>query len=485
MRPAIRLKMMQQRLILILTVASGLLTVTHAQAEGPAPVTEFTLDNGLQVLIREDHRAPVVVSQVWYKVGGSYEHGGITGVSHALEHMMFQGTKKYGPGEFSRIIAAEGGRENAFTGIDYTAYFQTLASDRLETSLELEADRMANLQIQEEKFAREIQVVMEERRMRTEDRPTAQLYEQFNAAAWVNHPYHNPIIGWMTDLKTMTTADLEDWYQRWYMPNNAILVIVGDVDTGEVKKLVNKHFGPLEKGRLIPPKIQQEVPQTGERRITVKLPAKLPHLIMGYHVPQLGNLGQQPPSGGDTEGDNSNEPNDPAYALDVLAAILDGGSSARFARELQRGAAIAASAGASYRGVMRAPGLFTLDGTPAQGHTIGELEQALRAQIQRLIDEPVSEQELQRVKTQVVAENVYSRDSVFYQAMQLGMLETVGLDWRLLDEYVDRIGAVTAQQVQQVAKKYLQPDQLTVAILDPQPIDPNRPRRAPAVGLRH
>lgn len=442
-----------------------------ASATESLPVSEFSLKNGLKVLIREDHRAPVVVSQVWYKVGSSYEYGGITGVSHALEHMMFQGTRRYGPGKFSETIAAQGGRENAFTGIDYTAYFQTLASDRLEIALELEADRMANLQIQDEKFTKEIQVVMEERRMRTEDRPTAQLYEQFNATAWVNHPYHNPIIGWMTDLEAMKTSDLADWYQRWYMPNNATLVIVGDVDSRKVRKMVEKHFGPLEQGRLQPPKLQQEMEQTGERRITVKLPAQLPHLMMGYHVPPLGA--------------KTSDGIDEAYALDVLAAILDGGSSSRLTRELQRGQAIAASAGASYRGVMRAPGLFTLDGTPAQGHTIAELETALRAQVQRLIDEPVSAEELRRVKTQVVAENVYTRDSVFYQAMQLGMLETVGLDWRLLNDYVPRIEAVTAAHIQQVASRYLQPDRLTVAILDPQPMDQQKPRRPPPPGLRH
>jgi len=464
------------------TLVSLALTLTlltpHLVAGSAQPVTEFSLKNGLKVLIREDHRAPVVVSQVWYKVGSSYEYGGVTGVSHALEHMMFQGTKKYGPGKFSEIIAAQGGRENAFTGIDYTAYFQTLASDRLEISLELEADRMMNLQIQDEKFAKEINVVMEERRMRTEDRPTAQLYERFNASAWVNHPYHNPIIGWMSDLQSMTTADLADWYQRWYMPNNATLVIVGDVDSKQVKKLVEKYFGPLKKGVLQPPKIQKEVAQAGERRITVKLPAQLPHLIMGYHVPNMGNTAANLDN-------NAAATADDAYALDVLAAILDGGNSARFARELQRGQAIAASASASYRGAMRAPGLFTLDGTPAQGHTIAELETALRAQVLRLINEPVSAEELRRVKTQVVADNVYTRDSVFYQAMELGMLETVGLEWQLLDEYVGRIEAVTAEQIQQVAERYLQPDQLTVAILDPQPMDENKPHRAPPPGLRH
>ncbi len=459
-----------------------LLPIAALAAES-APVTEYLLDNGLKLLVQEDHRAPVVVTQIWYKVGSSYEHGGITGVSHALEHMMFQGTKRHGPGKFSEIIAAQGGRENAFTGTDYTAYFQTLASDRLEIALGLEADRMVNLQIQDEKFATEIQVVMEERRMRTEDRPTSRLYEQFNATAWVTHPYHNPVIGWMDDLQTMTTADLASWYQRWYRPNNATLVIVGDVNPVQVKNLVDKYFGKLPRGELLPPKSQQEPPQTGERRIITKLPAQLPHLMMGYHVPNIGagidaaQLPQADPA-------DKTKPTE-AYSLEVLTAILDGGNSARFARELQRGQAIAASASASYRGATRAPGLFIIDGMPARGHTIKELETALRAQIQRLIDEPVSAAELRRVKTQVVAENIYTRDSVFYQAMQLGMLETVGLDWRLLDKYVANIKAVTAEQIQQVAGRYLQPDLLTVAILDPQPMTDPPPRRPLALGLRH
>ncbi len=467
------------------TLLAILLGPAIANAASQQPVTEFELANGLKVLVREDHRAPVVVSQVWYKVGSSYEHGGNTGVSHALEHMMFQGTKRYGPGKFSEIIAAQGGSENAFTGIDYTAYFQTLASDRLEIALELEADRMVNLQIQDEKFAKEIQVVIEERRMRTEDRPTAQLNELFRASTWVSHPYRNPVIGWMSDLDAMTTADLNDWYRRWYMPNNATLVVVGDVDTATVKKLVKKYFGPLKKGQLQPPKERQEVPQTGERRLTVKLPAQLPHLIMGYHVPRFGGEADGAVDSQAITDKPATAATDEAYALDVLTAILDGGSSARFARELQRGQAIAASASAGYRGALRAPGLFTVDGTPAQGHTIAELETALRAQIQRLIDEPVSPAELNRVKTQVVADNVYTRDSVFYQAMQLGMLETVGLPWQMLDEYVDRIKAVTPEQIQQVAKRYLRPDRVTVAILDPQPMDTKKPRRPPPAGLRH
>ncbi len=424
-------------------------------AAGTRAVHEFTLDNGLKLLVREDHRAPVVVSQIWYKVGSSYEHDGITGISHVLEHMMFKGTEKHPAGEFSRIISENGGRENAFTGRDYTAYFQQLEKSRLEVSFRLEADRMRNLLLPEDEFRKEVKVVMEERRLRTEDNPEALTYEQFMAAAFVSSPYHHPVIGWMDDLENLTIEDLKAWYRKWYAPNNATLVVVGDVDPQAVLALAEKHFGPLQPSRLTPPKPRREVPQRGLRRLTVKAPAQLPYLLMGYKVPVLKTAAE------DWE----------PYALEVLAGVLDGGASARLARELVRGRQIAASAGAGYSLTARQDDLLMLDGTPAPGHDIATLETALRDQVRRLREEPVSAGELDRVKAQVVANDVYQRDSVFYQAMQLGMLETVGLDWRLAEEYVARIRAVTAEQVQAVARKYLVDDRLTIAVLEPLPMD--------------
>ena len=210
-----------------------------------ADVTEYQLDNGMQVIVKEDHRAPVAVSQVWYRVGASYEPDGITGISHALEHMMFKGTPQVGAGEFSRIISALGGTENAFTGSDYTAYFETLAVEHLERALELEADRMRNLLLDADEFAKEIAVVKEERRLRTEDKPSGRVYEQFNAVAWRSSPYRNPIIGWMNDLEHMTIDDLTAWYRRWYAPNNATLVVVGDVEPETVRAIAQRHFGTL------------------------------------------------------------------------------------------------------------------------------------------------------------------------------------------------------------------------------------------------
>jgi zinc protease len=450
-----RESMKNMKLVSIIALCGAVLFARPVMAQ----VHQYHLSNGMKVLVKEDHRAPVVVSQVWYKVGSSYEHGGITGISHVLEHMMFKGTKKLGPNEFSQIISANGGRENAFTGRDYTAYFQRLHKDRLEISFKLESDRMRNLTLPDEEFKKEVQVVMEERRLRTEDKPTALTYERFNATAFQSSPYHHPVIGWMNDLQNLKNEDLRAWYRKWYAPNNATLVVVGDVEPGKVLKLAKKHFGPLKPSDLGELKPRREIEPLGMRRITVKRPAEVPYLVMGYRVPVL----------------NTAEQDWEAYALEVLAAVLDGGSSARLPREIVRGDQVAVSAGAGYSLYSRTDEQFLFDGSPAQGKTIKQVETALRAQIKRLHDEPVSQAELDRIKAQVVASKVYELDSVFYQGMQIGTLETVGLGWDKLDEYVERIKAVTPEQLQQVARKYLVDDRLTVAVLEPLPINGKAP----------
>ncbi len=424
-----------------------------AHADNPK-VQERILGNGLKILVKEDHRSPVVVSQVWYKVGSSYEPGGITGISHMLEHMMFKGTDNYAPGEFSRIIAENGGNENAFTGRDYTAYFQTMEKSRLEVSFKLEADRMRHLHLLDEELKKELQVVTEERRMRTDDKPRAKTQEHFMAMAFSNSPYKNPIIGWPTDIANYRIEDLQAWYQRWYAPNNATLVVVGDVDPDQVFRLAEEHFAGLQPSEIQPLKPQTETEQLGVRKMTVRLPAKLPYIVMGYKVPVLGTA----------------EPEWEAYALEVLAGILDGGSSARLASRLVRGKQIAVSAGAGYEMTARMPDLFILDATPAKGKTVFDMEYALKEEIYQLRAELIGEEELQRIKAQVLANAVYERDSNFYQAMQLGMLETVGVGWEKADEYVDKVNQVTAEQVRAVARKYLVEDRLSVAYLDPQPI---------------
>ena len=434
---------------------------------GCSQTHETTLPNGLRVIVKEDHRSPVVVSQLWYRIGSQDEPNGLTGISHVLEHMMFKGTSRLKPNEFSRIIAEHGGRENAFTGYDYTGYYQQLEKSRLPISFELEAERMRNLKLDDEEFRKEVKVVMEERRLRTEDRPEALTFEKFMATAYTTHAYKNPVIGWMPDLERLTAADARAWYQRWYAPNNATLVVVGDVNPVAVFALARRHFGPVPRRELARIASAQEPPQTAERRARVSAPAEVPYLILGYHVPALA------------PDDKSYEP----YALDVLAGILGGGNSARLARELVREQKLAASADAGYSPIARSPGLLMLDGTPATGHTIDELERALRAQIARLREQPVTEDELNRVKAQVVAGNIYGRDSVIGQAMQIGQLVVSDLDWRLQDTFVRRLKAVTAREVQDVAQKYLVDNNLTVTILDPQPGGKGRPR--PAQGAGH
>jgi zinc protease len=376
---------------------------------------DTTLANGMRVIVKEDHRSPVVVSMVWYKVGSIDEPKGLTGISHVLEHMMFKGTTKHGPNEMSRIIAENGGRENAFTSSDYTAYFQQLEKSRLPISFELEADRMQNLKLDPEEFKKEVQVVMEERRLRTDDKPESLTYEKMMSVAYEKHPYHHPVIGWMDDLRKLKVEDVRDWYQRFYSPNNATLVVVGDVKPAEVVELAKKYFGPVPARDTKRPAIPAEPPQSAMRSTDVRVPAQVPYLLMGYHVPVYASAKK-----------DDWEP----YALSVLGGVLDGGRSARLERDLVRE------------------------------------------------KDPVSADELARVKAQVVANDVYRRDSVFYQAMQLGQLAVSGLDLDLIDERVRRISEVTPEQVSAVARKYLVDSNLTVATLDPLPIPANG--KAPA-----
>jgi zinc protease len=449
----------------IQTLRVGYLAFTlacPAAGVAAAEVREFMLDNGLKLIVQEDHRASVVVSEVWYKVGSSYEHEGITGVSHALEHMMFQGTERHPAGEFSRLISASGGEENAFTGSDYTAYFQTMAKENLSLSFELEADRMRGLALPEQEFAKEIKVVMEERRLRTDDKPESLMAETAMAVAFETSPYRHPVIGWMHDLEAMTVADLRAWYERWYAPNNATLVVVGDVEPGTVFDLAKRYFGPLVSGQRPAPKPAREVAQKGQRRATVREVARLPQLLMAYKVPVLTSAVANP----------AEIPRGEVFALEVLADLLSGGDSARLPRHLVREQEVAASADVGYNLGDRLESLFTLEAVPAEGRDPKALESALRREIERLRSESVPAAEIDRVKARVIARKVFELDSMFYQAMQIGFLESVGLDWRLKDQYLDAVKAVTAEEVRAVATKYLIDERLTVAVLEPLPAPP-------------
>jgi len=448
-------------LLVIVVIALGVILFQSASHE-PAPLVSdnlhaYELNNQMKVLVIVNKRAPVVVSQVWYKVGSSYEPDGITGVSHVLEHMMFKGTPKHPAGQFSQIIAANGGRENAFTAQDYTAYFQMIANDRLELCLEMESDRMRNLSFDEDEFRKELEVVKEERRLRTEDVPAALTYERFNALAYANNPYRQPIIGWMQDLNTLTVEDARDWYQTWYAPNNATLVVAGDVDPNEVFELARKYFGGLQTSVIPKLKPRHEVAQYGVQRVTVKVPAKVPYLIMGYKVPVLATVAQPWE----------------AYALEVLAGLLDGGNSARLQKNLVRGRELATSVDVNYNLYARQESSFVMSAVPANQVASDVIEAALKQQIHDIQETPPDRDELERVIAQVIASAVYEQDSNFYLAMQYGSLETVGLGWQKKQDYVAGVSAVTPEQVQQVAQKYFVDRGLTVAVLDPLPTDNN------------
>ncbi|MXS80271.1 zinc protease [Nitrosomonas eutropha] len=455
------------RLIIFLCV-----TLLVSPLPASANPHEYLLDNGLKLVIKEDHRSPVVIQQVWYKAGSMDEVNGTTGVAHALEHMMFKGTDSVPTGEFSRRIAAVGGKENAFTSSDYTAYYQQLHQRHLPMAMELESDRMHNLRLTQEEFAKEIQVVMEERRLRTDDQAHALLYEKLMATAFQAHPYRRPIIGWMNDLEHMQVSDAQDWYKRWYAPNNAVLVVVGDVDPESVLALAKKYYGRFSAGKipsLSERKPQIEPPQIGIKRLVVKAPAKLPHLIMGYKVPVL------------KDPKNDWEP----YALTILAEVLDGNAAARLNKALVRETRVAISADAGYSAIERGPGTFYIDGTPSEGRTADELEQSIRTEIDKIIQSGITQEELARVKAQVVASRIYQLDSTFAQAMQIGRLESIGLSHRDADIILERLQAVTAEQVRNVAEKYLIDDSLTVAVLDPQPLSETSSSRNSNIELKH
>jgi zinc protease len=447
--------------LLMLSIPMPLFAATTAQ--------EFRLGNGLRLIVQEDRRAPTVVNMVWYRVGAMDEQNGTTGVAHVLEHMMFKGTKKLKPGEFSAKVAALGGRENAFTSKDYTGYYQQVEKSRLEQVMALEADRMQNLTMSKEEFSKEIRVVMEERRLRTDDQPLSLLFEALNATAYVAHPYKNPVVGWMNDLQNMTAADALGWYQRWYAPNNATMVIAGDVDAKQVRELAEKYFAKIPAKTLPNSKPQQEPVQTGIKRIVLKAPAENAFLVMAYKMPKLLDV----------------EKDDDVHALDVMAALLDGYDNARLPARLVRTERVANSVDAGFEPVARGPVMFTLSGVPAQGVSVEQLEQALRKEIARIATEGVSASELKRVKAQLIASQVYKRDSVFGQAMEIGAMEMAGLSFRQLDRIIEKVSAVTPEQVQAVAQKYFGDDQLTVATLQPLPMSAQAERKPAVNGLRH
>lgn len=411
-----------------------------------ADVKEYKLDNGLKVLIIEDHKAPLAVFQIWYNVGSRNEPAGKSGISHLLEHMMFKGTPKYGSKQFSKIIQKNGGTDNAFTTKDYTMYFQMIASDRIGISIELEADRMQNLILDPKEVIAERNVVMEERRMRYEDDPQNSLYEDVVAAAFKSHPYRWPVIGWMSDIASIERKDLYDYYKSYYSPDNAVIVVAGDVKSNEIFLKIKKAFGKIQphSGRATV-NTKEEI-QKGERRIFLKRDAELPCLFAVYHTPNFSF--------------------DDSYALEILGAVLSDGKSSRLYRSIVYEKKLALSSGADYSGIYKDSFLFTVAATAAIGRDIKEVENALYEEIEKIKTSPPSEKEVQRAKNQIESYFIMGQDSIYFQAQMTGLFEIMG-SWKFKDRYLDGIRKVTPEDITQVAKKYLTENNRTVGILIP------------------
>ena len=430
-----------------------LIQLSWATAKDQSDTHEFQISNGLKLIIREDHRSPTVAHMVWYRAGSMDEVNGKTGVAHVLEHMMFKGTDKVKAGEFSRLVAAVGGRENAFTSRDYTAYFQQVEKSKLDEVIKLESDRMSNLNFDDAEFLKEIQVVMEERRLRTEDNPSSLLNESLMATAYMSSPYRHPVVGWMNDLQNMTAADAREWYRSWYKPNNATIVIAGDVDAKQVLATIEKYYGAVSAQELPVRKPQIEPQQKGIKQVQVKAPADSAQLAMAWKVPRLepGKLDDPEP-----------------YALELLTAVLDGYDNARLNRTLVKQEKVVNDVGVGYDMVSRGPELFQINATMAKGKSVTQAQASIRKAIDEIKQKGVLESELKRIKVRILSEQIYKRDSIFGQAMEIVSTEMAGFSWKDIDYMLEKMQTITPEQVQAVTKRYLVDEGLTIAVLDPQ-----------------
>lgn len=426
---------------------------------------EFVLPNGLKLIVREDHRSPASIFQIWYRVGGSYEPLNQTGISHVLEHMMFKGTEKIAPGQLSERIADFGGESNAATSRDATYYYQLWSAQYLPLSFALEADRMQHLTLPAEEFTKELQVVLEERRLRTEDNPQAKAYEQFQAVAYTASPYRNPVIGWPDDIAQLSRDTTQAWYQQWYAPNNAIIVVVGDVDPAAMHKLAQQYFGDIPAKTLPLTKAPTEVAPLGKKTTQIQLPAQLPWLMMGFAVPSITGSSSGSNSS-DTSDKSSVEPWQP-YALYMLANVLDGGISTRFEKNLVRDKKTAAQIAASYDLFSRGDTQLMIHATPTAGTSIDALTASIWREITALQQQPPTAAELSKIKSQLMADWVYQQDSISSQADQIGSLESIGLSWKVFIDSFAVIDTITPAQVQAVAKTFLTEQRLTVGELRP------------------
>ena len=468
---------------IVFLIAALPLFVNMASAQTAAKAEQFTLGNGLTVIVKPDRRAPTAAHMLWVRVGSIDEVDGTSGVAHVLEHMLFKGTATTKPGEFSRRVAALGGRDNAFTSRDATGYHQQIPASKLEDVMRMESDRFANNQWLDEEFTREMEVVKEERRSRTDESPRALMFEAATAMTFTASPYRRPIVGWMSDLDAMKPQDARDFYKLWYVPGNAAVVVAGDVDVLEVKRLAEKYYGSLAARPVPERKPRDEPEQAGARRMDFKGVASQAYVSLSFMVPKLVAADFADPAAG----------RDP-LALTVLAAVLDGYSGARLARALEQdlpgGAGRIADSADAYNGLLgRGPQVFGLSGVPAPGKTPEQVAAALREQVALVAQSGVSDAELRRVKTEWMASETYKLDSVFNQARELGSNWIGGLPLDASAQLIAKLRTVTSAEVQSVAKKYFGDDQLNIATLIPQPLDPNRQPRfklpAAAAGTRH
>lgn len=442
----------------VLTLTLALLMLqsgwVHADTRSKLTPTTFetTLKNGLKVIIREDHRSPMVMTQIWYRVGSSDESGNLLGISHVLEHMMFKGTQKVPDDEFTRLSRMYGGRINASTFTNYTNYYQLYPKTYFPLALELEADRMSNLLLRQQDFDPEIKVVMEERRLRTDDNPRSLAFERFK---WITYPtshYRQPVIGHMKNLQNIRLEDIKKWYRDWYSPNNALLVIVGDVDTEQTLLQVQRYFADIPVRKTPPRNDVLEFDHIGYRHMELNFPVKVPNLFMAWNVRSLVT---------------AKNPQD-AYALTIIKNILDSGISSRLQDRLVRDKKILTSVSVSYDPYSRGDSLLSISALPTDGLSLPEAKQAIQAEIELLKTELVKPTEIKRVTAKYVSNLVYSQDDIVGQAQMIGNLEINGLSFRLMDELPKHFETVTPQDIQRVANIYFSRDNLSTLYLFPE-----------------
>ena len=437
-------------LVAALGIILGIAVSAPARAGYADAVKAQTLPNGLRVLVLENHKAPLATFNVFYRVGSRNEQFGKTGLSHLCEHLMFKGTKKLGPEEFSQIIQQNGGEDNAFTESDFTDYFETINKDHLDVPISLEADRMGNFEPKE--FDKEKHVVLEERRMRTEDNPEDALDEMVRAAAYVAHPYHWPVIGWFHDVDGLTLADAMAYHKIYYSPQNALIVAVGDFDSDQVLKLISEAFTGIKNGAKPPALTDLEPPQTGTRRVELQHAANLPAFEEAYHVPNISS----PDS----------------YALEVASEILSDGQSSRLYKKMVVEKQMVVEIGAGYDMMSFDPGLFVVSAQMRPGVTAANTQTEVEKELAAMRETPVGAEELQKAKNLEQAQFVFGQDSVMREAEMLGIYEMLG-DYHKVDKYLDGIEKVTAADVQRVAKTYLVATNMTEGVLVPTGVLPH------------